>query len=235
MPGRRVLLKASGELLAGSGSGLDPDRLEGLAGALLRASSSGWRIGVVTGGGNIVRGRDVPWMSRVTADQMGMLATLVNALALRDALTRAGGMATVLCAFPVPGVARAFFPAEAVDMLDAGQVLIYAGGTGNPFLTTDTAAALRAVQTGCARLLKGTKVDGIYERDPERHPDAVRLDRLHWDEALRLGLGVMDAAAVAVCRDAGLPITVFDMRDPASLAGALEDPTLGSTIDGGQR
>lgn len=232
-PGR-ILLKISGEVLAGgSGQGIDPGTIAAFAHEVADLSASGWEVGIVTGGGNFVRGRDLRTVDRVTGDQMGMLATLINALALRDALEQIGGMAAVQSALPVAGVVEEFSPRKAVALLRTGAILIYAGGTGNPFLTTDTAAALRAVQTGCTLLLKGTKVDGVYEADPVTDPAARRFPALTFREVLHRDLRVMDAAAVAVCRDAGLEIRIFDVRDPRNIRRVLEDPAIGTIVWGG--
>jgi len=231
-PGR-ILLKLSGEVLSGgSGHGIDPATLDELAGNLLKALSQGYQLGIVTGGGNFVRGRDIPSVGRVTGDQMGMLATVINALALKDSLEKHGGSAAVLSAFPVPGITETFSPHRAVELLQNGSVNIYSGGTGNPGLTTDTAAALRALQTGCSMLLKGTKVDGVFSGDPETDPDATRFGKISYDEVLRRDLGFMDAAAVAVCREADLVIRVFDVRDPGNIIRVLGDPSFGSTVGG---
>lgn len=231
--GGRILLKLSGELLAGpAGPGLDPAALAAYAGALVRASGAGWRPGVVLGGGNIIRGGAFASIERNAADLMGMLATVVNALAMKSAVEDAGGRAAVFTALPAGGLPP-FRPEAASDALDAGMIVLYAGGTGNSFLTTDTAAALRAVQTGCSMLLKGTKVDGIYDSDPLQNPSARRFDRLTWDQVLGMGLRVMDAAAVAVCRDSGLPIVVFDVTDPGNIERVLRDPSAGTVVGKG--
>lgn len=232
-PSGRILLKLSGELLAGGlGSGLDPQALAAYAGELVKVSREGWRLGVVIGGGNVIRGVAAAFISRNRADSMGMLATVINAIALQDAVERAGGRASVLTAFTVQGL-TAYSHDEASRVLDSGAIAIYAGGTGNPFLSTDTAAALRAVQTGCSLLLKGTKVDGVYDMDPKLHPEARRFARLSWDEVLARGLGVMDAAAVAVCRDNSLPFLVFDSTDPAGVSRALRDGSTGTLVGEG--
>ena len=229
----RVLLKLSGEVLAGeAGHGINPDITRELAGAVLDLAATGRRIGIVTGGGNFIRGRDLRSIDRITGDQMGMLATLINGLAFRDAIRKHGGKAAVLSSIPVEGIFETFSPEKAVDYLSLGYVVIYAGGTGNPCLTTDTAAALRAVQTGCARLLKGTKVDGVYDSDPAQNLEALRFAALSYDEVLKLDLKVMDAAAIAICRDAGLPISVFDIWDPENILRVFKEPSIGSQIGG---
>lgn len=230
---QRILLKLSGEILAGgSGTGIDPGMVRRLCTAVLKLSAEGCGVGIVIGGGNFIRGRDLEETKRVTADQMGMLATLINALALKDSINGLGGRAIVLSAIPVEGVVDTFTPDKASEHLDSGSIVIYAGGTGNAFLTTDTAAALRAVQTGCSMLLKGTKVNGIYDSDPEENPEARRFETLSYEDVLRLDLKVMDAAAIAICRDAGLPISVFDIWNPENLLGIYRDPSIGSWIGG---
>ncbi len=219
----RFLLKLSGEILAGEGGrGIDPGAAARFAGELADLASRGYQPGVVAGGGNFLRGRDASGITRTTADYMGMLATVMNALALSDAVVRAGGRSTVLGAFPFPeaGV-EVFSPLKAERLFEAGEVVFFAGGTGNPHLSTDTAAALRAAQTLCSTLYKGTKVDGVYDRDPMKHPDAVRFERLGYRQVLSMDLGFMDAAAVAICRDAGIRIAVFDLTVPGSLGGVL--------------
>jgi len=229
----RVLLKLSGEVLAGgAGHGIDSAFTGELAKAVLDLAETGCSVGIVTGGGNFIRGRDLKSTDRITGDQMGMLATLINGLAFRDAIRKRGGSAVVLSSIPVEGLFETFSPEKAEEYLNRGDVVIYAGGTGNPCLTTDTAAALRAVQTGCTRLLKGTKVDGVYDSDPAQNPEAQRFETLTFDEVLRLDLKVMDAAAIAICRDAGLPISVFDIWDPENILRVFKEPSIGSQIGG---
>lgn len=230
---RRVLLKVSGEVLAGpAGHGIDPATLDSLAAAIMDLAAEGCAPGIVIGGGNFIRGKDLEVAGRITGDQMGMLATMMNGLALRDALRKRGGKAVVLSSIPVEGVFETFDPERAVDYLKRRFTVIYAGGTGNPCLTTDTAAALRAVQTGCERLLKGTKVDGIYDVDPKSDPEARRFRTISHDKVLKMGLRVMDAAAVAICRDEDLPISVFDILKPENIVGVYRDPSVGSLIGG---
>lgn len=222
-PRERFLLKLSGEVLAGGlGHGIDPGRVSELASELIALSSLGYQPGVVAGGGNFLRGRDTGGITRTTADYMGMLATVMNSLALSDCVIRAGGHSTVMSAFPFPEAGiETFSPRKATELFGKGEILFFAGGTGNPHLSTDTAAALRAAQTGCRTLYKGTKVDGIYDRDPKVHPDARRFERMGYDQVLSMGLGFMDAAAVAVCRDAGIRIAVFDLTGPGNFSRVL--------------
>jgi uridylate kinase len=230
--GERILVKISGEILAGPDRrGIDTGITAGIAGVLVSAALRGYRIGLVSGGGNFVRGSELGDIRRTRADFMGMLATVINGMALQDAVEKCGGRASVLSAIGVTGTGvETFSPDLAGELLDSGHIVIYTGGTGNPYLTTDTAAALRAVQTGCSTLYKGTKVDGVYDRDPAVHPDAVRFSRLSYGEVLERDLKVMDAAAVAVCRAGGIPIVVFDVTDPAGIDRAIRDPGTGTVI-----
>lgn len=230
----RFLLKLSGELLApDSGKGLDPSRFDSYAAEITSICRQGHQICVVVGGGNFVRGRELQGFRTIPADYIGMIATVMNAIALGDSIDRAGARVSVLSAIPVQGVAESFDPIRASELMDAGTIVLCGGGTGNPQVTTDTAAALRAVQTGCDMLLKGTKVDGVYDRDPESSQDAERFDRLSYDEVIRMGLGVMDLPAIAMCRDADLPVVVFDARSADGISRVVSDPTLGTVIDGG--
>ncbi len=227
----RFLLKLSGELLAGSGgSGLDPESVDAYARVLVGLSGDGWQIGVVTGGGNFVRGRQLQAFTRTRADMMGMLATVINAIALADSIRRAGGAASAMSPIAADGPAEPFTVDRAMELMQDGAVAVFGGGTGNPWVTTDTAAALRAAQTGCGMLLKGTKVDGVYDADPVGNPEAVRYDRISYDQVLRGDLGVMDGAAVAICRDAGIPIVVFDITRPENVERVLASPSTGTLI-----
>lgn len=229
----RVLLKLSGEVLAGgAGHGIDPEFTGKIASAVMDLAATGCSVGIVTGGGNFIRGRDLRSTDRITGDQMGMLATLINGLAFRDAIRKHNGRAVVLSSIPVEGIFETFSPGKAVEYLNRGYIVIYSGGTGNPCLTTDTAAALRAVQTGCSILLKGTKVDGVYDSDPAINPEALRFNKLSYEDVLRLDLKVMDAAAIAICRDAGLPVSVFDIWNPDNIIRVHKEPSIGSLIGG---
>jgi uridylate kinase len=230
-PADRVLLKLSGELLAGDGGlGLAPKSVDGYADVLRRLAAGGTQLGVVTGGGNFVRGRQLSAFTRTSADMMGMLATVMNAMALADAIIRAGGAAVPMSPIAFDGPTERFRSGRAVSLMEDGVVVVFGGGTGNPYVTTDTAAALRAAQTGCRMLLKGTKVDGVYDSDPVSNPDARRYSRIGYDEVLRGGLGVMDGAAVAICRDAGIPVAVFDITRPENVERVLEDPSASTLI-----
>ncbi len=230
----RVLLKLSGEVLAGSaGKGFHRDTVFRIAEVLVEVASAGYQLGVVTGGGNFARGRELSAFTRTRADYIGMLATVMNCLAVSDSVEKHGGKAAVLSAIPVPeaGV-ELFAPSRAEDLFQQGRIVFFAGGTGNPLLSTDTAAALRAAQTNCKILYKGTKVNGIYDSDPKHNSDALRYDTLSYNEVLRRDLKVMDAAAVAIARDNQLPIVVFDITDPYNFVKVLNDHKLGTVVKG---
>jgi len=223
MPVRPKLLKISGEALKGAAPGvLDAVEVERVCRELLAGASGGTPVGVVVGGGNIWRGggkRSVVDPTR--GDYLGMLATLFNALALRDQIERLGGRCEVVAPLRVPNVARRYERTEVMRWLGAGVVVVFGGGTGHPFFTTDTAAALRAAEIGAGELLKASNVDGIYTADPRKDPAAKRLDFLTFDEAVDGRYGVMDAAAFALCRDNRVNIRVFDMTVPGTITAAL--------------
>lgn len=231
---KRILLKLSGEVLAGgsAGGGIDEEILKSFSRVIIELSTSGIEIAVVIGGGNYFRGSRLINFDRVRADFMGMLATILNALAFENAIERNGGSVSVLSAIPVAGAAEEFNPRHACKLLEAGEIVICAGGTGNPYVTTDTAAALRAVQLDCHALLKGTKVDGVYDSDPEKNPDAKRYDSLSFTRVLQQDLGVMDGAAVAICRDNRLPIIIFDVTDPENILRVVRNPGIGTVVKG---
>lgn len=230
MAKRRVLLKLSGEGL-GDG-GFDPAALRSLAAEIASLPRSGIECAVVVGGGNLVRGRDLPrdLVSRTAADAAGMLATVANSLVLAEAIRRAGAPARVLTAVPMPDVAESFLADRARGLLAAGEVLLLGGGTGRPFFTTDTAAALRALEVGAEVLLKATTVDGVYDRDPKGGAPARRYDRLSFDEALQRRLGVMDPTAFTLCRENALPIVVFSLSPAGNLARAAAGEPVGTRI-----
>lgn len=212
---RRVVIKLSGEALSGKegGSGVDPHTLKSTAAELAEVAQSGVQIGLVVGGGNIFRGLRgaSEGMDRAQSDYMGMLATVINALALQDALERSGVPTRVMTALEIKQVAEPYIRRRAMRHLERGNAVIFAAGTGNPYFSTDTAAALRAMEIRADALLKATKVDGIYERDPRRDPDAKMLERVSYDRFLGDHLAVMDSTAVTLCRENGLPIRVFKM------------------------
>ncbi len=230
---RRVLLKLSGEALMGDEDyGIDPKVISRLAEEVIEAQQAGAQIALVIGGGNIFRGAGLAasGMDRVTGDHMGMLATIINALAMQDALEKLGARCRVMSAIRINQVSEDFIRRRAIRHLEKGRIVICAAGTGNPFFTTDSGAALRAIEIGADLLLKATKVDGVYDKDPKKHPDAVRFDSLSYDDVLSRDLQVMDTAAFALCRDASLPIRVFDMSQPGQLLRILHGEPIGTLV-----
>ncbi|PHR24727.1 MAG: UMP kinase [Hoeflea sp.] len=218
---KRVLLKASGEALMGEqGFGIDVAVVDRIAADIAEVRGMGVEVGVVVGGGNIFRGVAVASKGgdRVTGDHMGMLATVINALALATSLRKLGIDTEVLSAISMPEICQSFSQRAALHHLEKGRVVIFAGGTGNPFFTTDSAAALRAAEMGAEAILKGTQVDGIYSADPKKHPDATRYDNITHDEVLNKGLAVMDVAAVALARENRIPIVVFSIHEKGAFA-----------------
>ncbi len=234
---RRVLVKLSGEALAGvKGYGIDLAVLAPIARDVARAMAAGAEICLVVGAGNIYRGLMATegGMDRARADYMGMLATVMNALALQTALHNEGATARVLSAIPMPTVCESYIRDKALDHLSKRRVVIFAGGTGNPYFTTDTAAALRAAEMGCDALFKATQVDGVYDADPKKTPDARRYDRLTYDDVLKQDLRVMDGPAIALARDNRIPIIVFSIKSQGGLADVLQGKGSSTTIDGGK-
>ena len=232
---RRVLLKLSGEALMGDEDyGIDPKVLTRLGREVIEAHDAGAEIALVIGGGNIFRGAGLAagGMDRVTGDQMGMLATVINALAMQDALEKLGAKCRVMSALKINDVCEDYIRRRAIRHLEKGRITIFAAGTGNPFFTTDSGAALRAIEIGANLLLKATKVDGVYDKDPEKHADAVKLDNLSYDDVIRRYLRVMDTAAFALCRDAGLPLRIFDMAQPGVLLRILRGEHIGTLVGG---
>ena len=232
---RRVVLKISGEALMGQRQyGVDPQVCSFIAAQLREVRSMGIEVAVVVGGGNIFRGlaASAKGMDRATGDYIGMLATVMNALALQDALEKSAVPTRVLSAIAMNEVAEPYIRRRAMRHLEKGRVIILAAGTGNPYFTTDTAAALRAVEIGAEVLLKGTKVDGVYDADPVTHPQAIRHDRLSFAQVLNGRLAVLDATAVSLCMDNDLPILVFDMNQPGHIAAAARGEPVGTLIDG---
>ncbi len=230
---RRVLLKLSGEALEGSqGFGVDPQTLATVAAELHEVSDIGAQLGIVVGGGNFFRGLTAvsKGMERSAADGMGMLATLMNCIALQDALSQRGKGASVLSALPAGPLGEPFSRRRALISLQAGEILLLAGGTGHPFFSTDTAAALRALEVGAAALLKATRVDGIYDKDPLQHPDAMRFDRLTYDEVLKRQLQVMDLTAITLCRENHLPVVVFDLGRAGNIKRVVMGDPVGSRV-----
>lgn len=232
---RRVLLKLSGEALMGEEDyGIDPKVIGRLAREVMEAQQAGAEIALVIGGGNIFRGAGLAasGMDRVTGDHMGMLATVINALAMQDALEQLGGSVRVMSALKVNDVCEDYIRRRAIRHLEKGRIAIFAAGTGNPFFTTDSGAALRAIEIGADLLLKATKVDGVYDADPATHPDATRFDTLTYDEVLARDLQVMDTAAFALCRDSDLPLRIFDMGQPGQLLRILQGERIGTLVQG---
>ena len=232
---RRVLLKLSGEALMGDEDyGIDPKVIGRLAREVIEAREAGAEIALVIGGGNNFRGAGLAagGMDRVTGDQMGMLATVINALAMQDALEKLGAKCRVMSALKINDVCEDYIRRRAVRHLEKGRIAIFAAGTGNPFFTTDSGAALRAIEIGAALLLKATKVDGVYAKDPKKHADAVKLDTLTYDDVLARNLQVMDTAAFALCCDAELPLRIFDMAQPGVLLRILRGEQVGTLVHG---
>lgn len=230
---KRILLKVSGEVLAGDQSfGIEPEFLNAMAEQIVTASRSGVQIAIVIGAGNIFRGMAVAakGADRVTGDVMGMLGTVINSLALGDAIEQKGVPVKVYSSVPMPTVADTFTARDANQSLADGFVVICAGGTGNPFFTTDTAAALKAIELRCDVLLKGTKVDGVYSEDPKKNPKARRFETISHDEVIARDLRVMDTAAFALARDNGLPIIVYALDDEAGLMGVLTGRTKSTRV-----
>ena len=230
---RRILLKLSGEALMGAGTfGLSPEVVSALSDEIQSIHGLGVQIALVVGGGNIFRGMEATalGMDRVTGDHMGMLATLINSLALQDSLEKRAVTTRVLSALEIRQVAEPFIRRRALRHLEKGRVVILAAGTGNPYFTTDTAAALRAMEVQAEVLLKATKVDGIYTSDPLRDPAAVRLPRVTYQQCLERGLKVMDATAISLCMDNRLPIVVFNIRVPGNIRRIVLGETIGSLV-----
>ncbi|MCD6571245.1 MAG: UMP kinase [Deltaproteobacteria bacterium] len=229
---KRILLKLSGEALAGKlGHGIDHETLSSIALSVKEVHETGTQIGVVIGGGNIFRGLSSPkFVDQVYADYMGMLATVINALALQGTLDALGSPCRTLSAIEMKGIAEPFIRRRAIKHLEKGRLVIFAGGTGNPFFTTDTAAALRAMEIGADVLIKATRVDGIYNKDPEVSSDAILFKEIDYDQALAKDLKFMDATAISLCRDNNLEIRVINISDPKTLKKAIKDEAIGSIV-----
>ena len=232
---RRVLLKLSGEALQGSeGFGIDPAVLERMAQEIKELVELGVQVGLVIGGGNLFRGAGLAkaGMNRVVGDHMGMLATVMNGLAMRDALHRAYVNARLMSAISLQGICDSYVWAEAISQLRAGKVVIFSAGTGNPFFTTDSAACLRGIEIEADVVLKATKVDGVYNKDPKKFPDAVKYDHLTFIDALRQRLNVMDSTAFSLCLDNNIPILVFDLNDVGATRRAVLGEKVGTLVHG---
>jgi uridylate kinase len=230
---RRVLLKLSGEVLAGDARfGIQPSVLRAIAEEIRDVKQDGAELGIVIGGGNIIRGVSAAneGMDRATADYMGMMASVMNAVAIQDALEKLGMYSRVLSALDIREVAEPYIRRRATRHLEKGRIVIFAGGTGNPYFTTDTAAALRAAEIEADVVLKATKVDGVYSADPAKVASASRYERLTYDDVVKQGLGFMDQAAIALCRENRLPIVVFDMTVPGNIRKVVAGESIGTVI-----
>jgi uridylate kinase len=230
---KRILLKFSGEALLGSADyGIDPAVLGQVAREVIDVAALGIQVGLVIGGGNIFRGAGLAnkGMDRATADQMGMLATVMNALAFQDALEKLGAKVRVMSAVKINAVCEDYIRRRAIRHLEKGRIVIFAGGTGNPFFTTDSAAALRAIEISADLLLKATKVDGLYSADPFKDPTATRYDSCSFDEVLARNLQVMDTTAIALCRDHRMPLRIYDMTRAGALTGIVQGESVGTLV-----
>ncbi|MFQ8599635.1 MAG: UMP kinase [Oscillospiraceae bacterium] len=227
----RILLKLSGEALAGDKKfGLDYDVVMKICGSIRDAAALGVEIGIVVGGGNIFRGRSSGDMERTRADHMGMLATVINSLAIADALEQLGVDVRVQTAIAMQQIAEPFIRNKAIRHFEKGRVVVFGCGTGNPLFSTDTAAALRAAETNADIIFKATMVDGVYDKDPNRYDDAVRFDTLSFSEVLNKELAVMDMTAASMCKDNGIPILVFSLDDPHNIVRACEGEQIGTLV-----
>lgn len=232
---RRILLKLSGEILSGNqGYGVDPVKAIELAKEVKNAHEEGVEIGIVVGGGNIIRGEmaEHRGMDRVSADYLGMLATIINAITLQDALEKEGCETRTLSAIEIAQLAEPYIRRRAIRHLEKGRVIIIAGGTGNPYFSTDTAAVLRATEMEADIVLKGTKVDGVYDKDPKKYEDAKKFDTLSFQKVIEDGLRVMDLTAVTLCKENNLPIIVFDINQSGNLGRILMGEKIGTIIRG---
>ena len=230
---KRILLKLSGEALMGRGThGIDPDVAQRLAGEIHAVASQGVQLGLVIGGGNILRGAGLAsqGMNRVSGDHMGMLATVINALAMQDAIEKTGTACSVMSALSIDQVCEPYSSRQAIQYLEQGRVVIFAAGTGNPFFTTDSAASLRAIEIGADIMLKATKVDGVYTADPVTDPDATLYSRISYDEAIARKLGVMDATALVLCSEHNMPLRVFNVFEAGHLGRIVDGQDIGTLV-----
>ncbi len=231
---KRVLLKLSGEALMGSRSyGIDPEMVRRISAEIIEVAARGVEFGIVIGGGNIFRGLQASeqGMDRAQADYMGMLATMINCLALQSAMEKMGAAVRVLSALDIKEVAETYIHRRAMRHLEKGRMLIFACGTGHPYFTTDTAAALRAVEIKADVIIKATKVDGVYDKDPVKHPDAIRYDKISYTDALASNLKVMDATAISICRDNSLPLVVFNLLKRGNINRVITGHPEGTIIE----
>ena len=229
----RILLKLSGEALMGSlDYGIDPAYIRRIAAEVKAVSDLGVEVAMVLGGGNIFRGAGLAeaGMDRVTGDHMGMLATVINCLSMQDALETQGAYCRVMSALPINAVCEDYIRRRAVRHLEKGRIVLFAAGTGNPFFTTDSAASLRAVEIGADVMIKATKVDGVFDKDPLKHDDAVKYDVVSFDEAVQKRLGVMDQTAIVMCRDNRLPVRVFNMNNEGDLMRLITGENVGTAV-----
>lgn len=230
---KRVLLKLSGEALMGShDSGIDPDILNRVAAEIKELIDLGVEVGVVIGAGNIFRGKALSdaGMDRVTGDHMGMLATVMNCLALQDAIERIDVSCRVMSALSIHQVCEDYVRRRAIRHLEKGRVVIFGAGTGNPFFTTDSAGSLRAIEIEADVLMKATKVDGVYDSDPMKNPDAKRYDSLTYDDVLMNNLAVMDATAIVLCKEQNMPLRIFNLNNPGDLVRTVIDKSIGTSV-----
>lgn len=230
---KRILLKLSGEALAGNlGQGINPQVIQQIAQDVAEAHRLGVEIGLVIGGGNIFRGvsASAQGMDRASSDYMGMLATVINALALQDALEKEGIPTRVQSAIAMAEIAEPYIRRKAIRHLEKGRIVIFGAGTGNPFFTTDTAASLRAMEISADVIMKATKVDGIYDKDPVKHKDAIKFDKINYIEVLNLGLQVMDSTAISLCMDHKLPILTFDLMKKGNILRAITGEAIGTLV-----
>jgi uridylate kinase len=232
---KRILLKLSGEVFAGDTDvAFDSDVLISLAKDVKKLQKLGVQIGIVIGGGNIWRFRDfkhLDFLDRVSSDTMGMMATVMNAMAFEAALKSIGADVRAMSAFPCEKAVENYVPKRAKHHLDKGKIVIFAGGTGSPFFTTDSAAALRALEMDCDILLKATKVDAVYDKDPVKYKDAKKFDKLSYQKIIEMGLGVMDLTCASLCKDSGLPMLVFNLNEKGSIEKAVKGAKIGTIIN----
>jgi len=231
---RRILLKLSGEALLGAEDyGIDPEVLRNLAAEIIEVSKAGVQIGLVVGGGNIFRGVGLAknGMDRATADHMGMLATVMNSLALQDAIEKHPAVCRVMSAIKINEICEDYIRRRAIRHLEKHRIVVFAAGTGNPFFTTDSAAALRAIEINAELMLKATKVDGLYSADPVKFPNAVRFEKISYDSAIERKLAVMDTTAFALCRDYRMPIRVYDLHKRGDLMRIVKGENVGTLVD----
>ena len=227
----RVLLKLSGEALAGDKKfGIDYDVVSDICKSIKKCVDQGVQMGIVVGGGNFFRGRSAGEMDRTRADHMGMLATVMNSLALADALEQLGIPVRVQTAITMQQIAEPYIRNKAVRHLEKGRIVIFGCGTGSPFFSTDTTASLRAAEIGADVVMKATMVDGVYDKDPHKYPDAVKYDTLTFTDVLTQNLAVMDATAASMCKDNGLPLLVFNLSDPHNIVAAVKGETIGTLV-----